>query len=128
MKAADKVLIKNLAHTAEIINTINGGMSEPYIGIDKSPEQWTVNVKVPGMNPDRLRIEVRNLELSLFHMISEGNSSDIELPYLLAAIQLTSSVNIDNILAEYESGQLSIHLPLDETTDGFEREVEIIKR
>ncbi|MFT6882731.1 MAG: HSP20 family molecular chaperone IbpA [Marinoscillum sp.] len=128
MKAADRVLIKNLAHTAEIINTINGGMSEPYIGIDKSPEQWTVNVKVPGMNPDRLRIEVRNLELSLFHMISEGNSSDIELPYLLASIQLTSSVDIDNILAEYERGQLSIHLPLDESTDGFEREVEIIKR
>jgi HSP20 family molecular chaperone IbpA len=128
MRVEDRMLIKNLAHTAEIVNTINGGMTEPVINIDKKETEWIVKVRVPGVSAEHLKIEVRDYEMFLFHIISEETTADIELPYLLSAIKLTSQVDFDGIMAEYQAGELSIHLPLDETASGYERDIEIFKK
>lgn len=128
MRAEERVLIKNLAQTAEVINTINGGMSQPILKFRKSQNEWLVCVRVPGVDADKMRIEIRDGQMFLFHIISENNVADIDLPYLLAGFPLDRRVNCDGIIAEYENGELFIHLPLDETRNGYEREVEIFKK
>ncbi|MFY0605516.1 MAG: Hsp20/alpha crystallin family protein [Cyclobacteriaceae bacterium] len=128
MKAEDRVLIKNLAHTAELVNTINGGMTEPIVNIEKLETEWLLSIRVPGINPDSLKIEIKDFELFLFNMILESNTSDHELPHMLAAVQLNGGVDVDGIMAEYEDGELLIRLPLDENTSGYERDVEIFRK
>lgn len=128
MKAEDRILIKNLAYTAEIINTINGGMAEPAIKIRKEETEWLVRVKVPGVSVDNMKIEVKDHQMFLFHLIAEGNASDVEIPYLMAALTLSRKVDFDGIVAEYHHGELFIHLPLDEEANGYEREIDILKK
>ena len=39
MRAEDRILIKNLAQTAEIVNTINGGMSQANMILEKGEDE-----------------------------------------------------------------------------------------
>lgn len=128
MNVEDKLLIKNLAHTAEIVNTINGGMAQPNIDVERQPEEWMVKVKVPGVSAESLKIEVRDNHLMLFHIMTEPNVSDISIPYLVTMLTLTSKVDLDGIVAEFENNELFIHLPLNGQANGYEREIEILKR
>jgi len=127
MKAKDKVLIKNLAATAEVVNTINGGMAAPQISVYKGKIEWTINAKVPGVSPENLKLEVKDNELFIFQMIQNGFSK-MEIPYMLIMINLSNRVEYDAITAEYEDGELFIVLPIDELSDGFFREIEIVKK
>lgn len=128
MRAEDRVLIKNLAQTAEIVNTINGGMSQANLVLEKGASEWTAVVRVPGVNPERMRVELRNGQLFLFHLMADENAADVELPFLLVAIPLDKRIDFDAIVAEYEDRELFITMPLDEEASGYEREVDIFKR
>jgi HSP20 family molecular chaperone IbpA len=127
MKAKDHVLIKNLAATAEVVNTINGGMASPVISVFKGKLEWTINARVPGVSPENLKLEIKDNELYIFQMIKNGFGK-MELPYMLTMINLSNRIELDAITAEYENGELFIVLPLDEMSDGFFREIEIVKR
>ncbi|MEP0367893.1 MAG: Hsp20/alpha crystallin family protein [Cyclobacteriaceae bacterium] len=127
MKVEDKLLIKNLANTAELVNTINGGMAEPHIILEKSDDYWLLVMKVPGVSIDNIKIEVKDGVLFVFQNL-ENKDAEIELPYMLEMLNLTTRIDIDAIYAEYDDGEILIHLPFDELASGFERDIEIIKR
>lgn len=124
----DSTLIKNLAHTAEIINTINGGMAEPVLKINRHGREWMVNLRIPGVEVENIKLEIKDRSLLVFHMISEGNDSQIQLPYLVTALTIGNKIDLDGIIAEYENGQIIIHLPMNEQATGYEREIEIFKK
>ncbi|HCX22368.1 MAG: hypothetical protein CMB80_07280 [Flammeovirgaceae bacterium] len=128
MRAEDRILIKNLAQTAEIVNTINGGMSQANMILEKGEDEWTVAIRVPGVSPERMRVEVRNGQLFIFHVMADENAAEVELPFLLAAVALDKRVDFDAIIAEYEDKELFITMPLDEEASGYEREIDIFKR
>lgn len=127
MKAEDRVLIKNLAATAEVVNTINGGMASPAITIFKGQLEWTINARVPGVSPDNLKLEIKDNELFIFQMIKDV-FGDMEIPYMLTMINLSNRIELASITAEFEDGELFIVLPLDEMSDGFYREIEIVTK
>jgi len=124
----DSILIKNLAHTAEIINTINGGMAEPVLKINKQGREWMVTLRIPGVNIENIKIEVKDNQLLVFHLINESNNSNIQLPHLVTALTISNKIDLDGIVAQYENGQIFIHLPLNEQATGYEREIEIFKK
>ncbi|MEQ9305754.1 MAG: Hsp20/alpha crystallin family protein [Marinoscillum sp.] len=128
MKVEDRILIKNLAHTADIVNTINGGMTQANMEIEKHEKEWLVEIRLPGVSAERMKIEVKNNQMFLFHLIDDTNASDIELPYMVTALELDKRVDFNGIMAEYQEGRLFIHLPLDEEASGYERDIEIFKR
>ncbi|MFT6866402.1 MAG: hypothetical protein ACJA08_001233 [Cyclobacteriaceae bacterium] len=127
MNIEDKLLIKNLASTAELINTINGGMAQPYVVLEKSEASWLLRMRIPSVNVDNIKIEVKEGILLVFHNL-ETSQSDIELPYLIEMLNLTGQIDLDSIYAEYDDEEIFVHLPFDEMASGFEREIEIVKR
>ena len=127
MTVEDKLVIKNLAQTAQVINTINGGMSQPIVSVSKGPEEWTIKARVPGVDADHMKIEVKDNYLYLFHLI-EDEQADMELPLMLAAISISNRVQYDLITAAYENAELEISLPLDQENKGYEREIDIFKK
>ena len=128
MNVEDRILIKTLAHTADIVNTINGGMSQPNIDINKGEDEWTVRLRIPGVSAEKVKVEVKDNQLFIFHMMTENNHAKIQLPYLLTMVSLNSRVDLDGIVAEYENSELCIHLPMDGSASGYEREIEIFRR
>jgi hypothetical protein len=127
MKIEDRLLIKNLASTASLVNGINGGMVQPIVQLEKSEGQWIERIRIPGVSVDNVRIEVKEGILFVFqNLFVEG--MDIELPYMVEMLNLSSQIDQEQIYAEFDNREIIIHMPFDEFADGFEREIEIIRR
>ncbi len=127
MKVEDQLLIKNLATTAQLVNAINGGMAQPHVRLEKSDSEWVERMKVPGVSIESIKIEVKEGFLFVFQNL-QMEDAEMELPYMIEMLNLTSKIDQEQIYAEYEDGEIVIHMPFDELASGFEKEIEIIRR
>lgn len=122
----------------DFINTVNGGMSEPSIKLDKGSDGFEVVVKIPGIEVEDLQLEVvkgkRNSNnLKLFHLLpifSQENLSDDEQWKTIRFINtfvIPDGVDIDNISARYDDDhrQLVLFLPFGDEQGDYHRKVDI---
>ncbi len=122
----------------DFINTVNGGMSEPSIKLDKGSDGFEVVVKIPGIEVEDLQLEVvkgkRNSNnLKLFHLLpifSQENLPDDEQWKTIRFINtfvIPDGVDIDNISARYDDGrrQLVLFLPFGDEQGDYNRKVDI---
>ncbi|HWV30079.1 Hsp20 family protein [Dyadobacter jiangsuensis] len=122
----------------DFINTVNGGMSEPSIKLDKGSDGFEVVVKIPGIEVEDLQLEVvkgkRNSNnLKLFHLLpifSQENLPDDEQWKTIRFINtfvIPDGVDIDNISARYDDGrrQLVLFLPFGDEQGDYHRKVDI---
>lgn len=122
----------------DFINTVNGGMSEPSIKLDKGSDGFEVVVKIPGIEVEDLQLEVvkgkRNSNnLKLFHLLpifSQENLPDEEQWKTIRFINtfvIPDGVDIDNISARYDDKrrQLVLFLPFGDEQGDYHRKVDI---
>jgi len=122
----------------DFINTVNGGMSEPSIKLNKGSDGFEVVVKIPGIEVEDLQLEVvkgkRNSNnLKLFHLLpifSQENLPDDEQWKTIRFINtfvIPDGVDIDNISARYDDGrrQLVLFLPFGDEQGDYHRKVDI---
>ncbi|WP_342082961.1 Hsp20/alpha crystallin family protein [Dyadobacter sp. OTU695] len=122
----------------DFINTVNGGMSEPSIKLDKGSDGFEVVVKIPGIEVEDLQLEVvkgkRNSNnLKLFHLLpifSQENLPDDEQWKTIRFINtfvIPDGVDIDNISARYDDNrrQLVLFLPFGDEQGDYHRKVDI---
>jgi HSP20 family molecular chaperone IbpA len=122
----------------DFINTVNGGMSEPSIKLDKGSDGFEVVVKIPGIEVEDLQLEVvkgkRNSNnLKLFHLLpifSQENLPDEEQWKTIRFINtfvIPDGVDIDNISARYDDNyrQLVLFLPFGDEQGDYHRKVDI---
>lgn len=122
----------------DFINTVNGGMSEPSIKLDKGSDGFEVVVKIPGIEVEDLQLEVvkgkkNSNNLKLFHLLpifSQENLSDEEQWKTIRFINtfvIPDGVDIDNISARYDDHQrhLVLFLPFGDEQGDYHRKVDI---
>jgi HSP20 family molecular chaperone IbpA len=122
----------------DFINTINGGMSEPAIKLDKGSEGFEVVVKIPGIEVEDLQLEVvkgkRNTNnLKLFHLLpifSQDNLPEKEQWKTVRFINtfvIPDGVDIEHISAKYDDTQrhLVLFLPYGNEQGDYHRKVDI---
>jgi len=124
----DRNLIRNLASTADILNTINGGMSQTTIKIHSLENEWLIKVRIPGVDLENLRLEVLDNHLYIHQMMMIDDESLEKAPYVIAMIPLIRQINIEAISATFEGGWTHVRLPFDEMVDGFERQIKIERK
>ena len=129
---------REMLMTIDFINTVNGGMSEPSIKLDKGSDGFEVVVKIPGIEVEDLQLEVvkgkRNSNnLKLFHLLpifSQENLPDEEQWKTIRFINtfvIPDGVDIDNISARYDDShrQLVLFLPFGDEQGDYHRKVDI---
>jgi len=122
----------------DFINTINGGMSEPAIKLEKGSDGFEVVVKIPGIEVEDLQLEVvkgkkNTNNLKLFHLLpifSQENLSDEEQWKTVRFINtfvIPEGVDVENISAKYNDTlrQLVLFLPYGNEQGDFHRKVDI---
>jgi HSP20 family molecular chaperone IbpA len=124
----DRNITRNLSRTADIPNTIHGGMSQATITLKVLNGEWLVSVKTPGVELDNLKLEVADNYLYIHQMMGIENHGDHKAPFVVGMIPLTRQIDVDGITATFQDGYTLIKLPFDEMLNGYEREIEIIKR
>ena len=122
----------------DFINTVNGGMSEPAIQLEKSEDGFEVVVKVPGIEVEDLQLEVvkgkrNSTNLKLYHLLpifsQESQSEDEEWKTIrfINTFIIPDGVDVENISARYDDTlrHLVLHLPFGDEQGDFRRKVDI---
>jgi len=122
----------------DFINTVNGGMSEPAIQLERGSDGFEVVVKVPGIDVEDLQLEVvkgkkNATNLKLYHLLpifSQESHADEEQWKTIRFINtfvIPDGVDIENISARYDDvmRHLVLSLPFGSEKGNYRRKVDI---
>jgi HSP20 family molecular chaperone IbpA len=115
--------------TADLMNTINGGMSKPVIRMERLEKNYQIRVKVPGVTPGDLVIEIKNNTIFLFHKVTVHTNDLYKgsgfFPFTIGLMMIPFDVNIMGIQAHYEHNELRVIMPFNELSDGYFKRINI---
>lgn len=115
--------------TADLLNTINGGMSMPTTRMKRQEDHYELEVMAPGFSADDLKIEIHNRHLSVFHYMHyiapEHTMEQDGAPNIIHLTPIPFDVQLDSIRAVYEGRLLRVIMPFNELAEGYYRSVQI---
>lgn len=118
---------KDLITSVDVMNTLNGGISEPFLSIFDLPDGRELRIRIPGVGKEALRVEINNTELSIFYLIPVlSDSRLIQVPQIVYHHKIPHTVEPDGIKAVFEGNDLVVKMPFSKLT-GFNRTVPIDK-
>jgi HSP20 family molecular chaperone IbpA len=116
--------LKELLTSVDILNTLHGGVSEPFLSVVEKTDGRQIRVRVPGVDRESLKAEINNNELSVYYIIPvESNGHLINMPKVIYRDVLPLSIELKGIEAIYDDEELVIFLPYNRTTDGYNKRV-----
>jgi HSP20 family molecular chaperone IbpA len=117
---------KNLISTVDLLNTLNGGVSEPYVSYRERPDGRELRIRVPGVNKEMLQVEIHDNMLNVFyHIPMETAGKKVFLPKEVIKQTLPYFVEITGIHATFEENELIVNLPYNELANGYNRRIPI---
>lgn len=120
--------VRKVLMTADIMNTLNGGTSQPQTKLEKSADHKLLMVKIPGVDADTLKVDIIDKSLFIYHnLLFDGNTEDstIMVPHVVATYPLSPEIDFKNITARYENKILQVVMPYNELRSGFHRGINI---
>lgn len=124
--------VREVLKTGDIANTLNGGISKPQLKLEKKPDHYLLKTRIPGVNVEKIRVEIMDKNLMVYHDIkfeSLGGSEDAEMmvPHVVATCPLSPEIDFKNISASFEGKVLNVILPFNELKTGYNKNIEIKK-
>ena len=121
-----KFASNELLASMDVLNTLNGGVSEPAMVLKQFPDHREIRLKVPGVNEENLKVEVHNNTLSVFYTFHiQSDNLPIHVPKVVYNKPIPYFVDAARISASYEDGFLIVTLPYNEMAEGYHRKVSI---
>lgn len=119
-----KKKFKDLLTSVDILNTLSGGTSQPFVSIREEADRHEVRARVPGIDKHKLQAEVHNNELIIFYMIPmESNGKAVQLPQIVYNNTIPYFVEINGIQAHYDDDMLVVELPFNEFSSGYSKRI-----
>jgi HSP20 family molecular chaperone IbpA len=117
--------ITALALSGDVLNTMNGGVSQPRIKFTPSEDCQLVEVKVPGVEAHKLNIEVNHNRLMIFQGVSRGVEVMVPVPRIIFDKPIPYYIDVEKITAEVEDNVLYVKLPFNARANGYHRRIGI---
>ena len=117
---------RHLLTTVDLLNTLNGGVSEPHLSHRDRPDGRQLRIRVPGVSKELLQVEIQDNKLSVYyHIPMETEGKKVFLPKEVINQTLPYFVEIPGIHATFDENELVVNLPYNELSNGYNRKVEI---
>ena len=124
MKKNTKYL--DLITSIDVLNTVNGGVSEPQMNMNHFEEYREIRLKVPGIKQEDVHVEVHNNNLSIYYFINMVSSEKlIQLPRFVYNRSVPYFIDINKINARIENDELIVKLPFNRLANGYHKEIKI---
>lgn len=115
---------KELLTSVDVLNTLHGGVSEPFVSVSENKRARILRVRVPGIEKETLQTEVHNNEITLYYMIPVQSATKlIRMPRVIYSQPIPYFVEVKNIHASFEERDLVIHMPFNGLYNGYHRKI-----
>jgi HSP20 family molecular chaperone IbpA len=116
----------DLITSIDVLNTLNGGVSEPQMNLGHFEEYREIRLKVPGISLEDIRVEIHNNNLSIFYLINiVSGDKMIPLPRFVYNRNVPYYIDISKINARLEEEELIVNLPYNRLANGYHKDVRI---
>lgn len=128
-KEGEKVSMKktnylDLMTSIDVLNTVNGGVSEPQLNLIHYEDYREIHLSVPGIKLEDIHVEVHNNNLSIFYFINIiCNDRMVQLPRFVYNRNVPYYIDISKIKARLEDDALVVCLPFNRLASGYHREI-----
>jgi len=109
-----------------VLNTLNGGVSEPQMCLEHHEDYREIRLRVPGVSLDDIRVELHNNNLSIFYLINIVSSERlIPLPRFVYNRNVPYYIDASKINARLEEEELIVNLPYNRLANGYHKDARI---
>jgi HSP20 family molecular chaperone IbpA len=116
----------DLITSIDVLNTLNGGVSEPQMNMNHHERYREIKLKVPGIKQEDVHVEVHNNNLSIYYFINVlSNEKLIQLPRFVYNRNVPYFIDINKINARVEEEELIVKLPFNELANGYHKDIKI---
>jgi HSP20 family molecular chaperone IbpA len=116
----------DLITSIDVLNTLNGGVSEPQMVMNHLEEYREIRLKVPGIKQEDVHVEVHNNNLSIYYFINVVSSEKlIQLPRFVYNRNVPYYIDINKINARIEEEELIVKLPFNRLANGYHKKIKI---
>jgi len=117
---------KKLLTSVDVLNTINGGISEPFLSLQEQDSAREITVRVPGLTSESLQTEIVNNTLTIFYMIPININGQLMLvPQIIYNKTIPYFINTAKIDFLQRDHELVVRLPFNELRDGSTHRMEL---
>ena len=114
----------DLLASVDIMNVLNGGRSEQQVKLNQLEDHREIRVKIPGIDAERIQVEVNNDRVSIFYMMDiESTGKTMRLPYSVYNKQQPYYIDLSRVNAAVDGKHLVVKLPFNELANGYYRKV-----
>ncbi|MFN0200967.1 MAG: hypothetical protein ACKVTZ_05575 [Bacteroidia bacterium] len=121
-----KTKFSDLVKSIDVLNTLHGGTSEPFLSIREQTTGREMRVRVPGVEKEGLQIEIANNQLSVFYLIPIYSVGKLmHLTQVIYNQPIPYFIDASKIEGTYEENELVVVLPFNELSSGYNRRIKI---
>lgn len=114
----------DLITSIDVLNTLNGGVSEPQLNLEHHDDCREIRLRVPGISLEDIRVEIHNNNLSIFYLINILCSDRlIPLPRFVYNRNVPYYIDINKINARLEEEELIVNLPYNRLANGYHKDI-----
>jgi HSP20 family molecular chaperone IbpA len=114
----------DLITSIDVLNTVNGGVSEPQMNLVHYEEHREIRLKIPGIKLEEIHVEVHNNNLSIFYFINISTGDKmVQLPRFVYNRNVPYYIDISKIKARLENEELVVDLPFNRLANGYHKEI-----
>jgi HSP20 family molecular chaperone IbpA len=119
----------DLLTSIDVLNTINGGVSEAQVNLNHYEDYREIRLKIPGIQQEYVHVEVHNNNLSIYYIINMvSNGKLIQLPRFVYNKSVPYFIEISKINATIEKEELIVNLPFNRLANGYHKDIKINQR
>jgi hypothetical protein len=117
---AKRFVSEDLLMSIDVLNTLNGGVSEHQLALKQFPDHREVRVKVPGLNEENLKAEINDNILSVFYNFRiQSDKLRVEVPKVVYNKAIPYFVDAAKITAGFEDDVFVVTLPFNSLEKGY---------
>src|SRR3954462_4875870 len=116
----------DLITSIEVLNTVNGGVSERQLNLNHFEEYREIRLKVPGIKQEEIHVEVHNNNLSIYFIMNMvSNDKLVQFPRFIYNRNVPYYIDISKINARIENDEVVVTLPFNKLANGFHKDIKI---
>jgi HSP20 family molecular chaperone IbpA len=121
-----RIISDELLHSVDVLNTLNGGMSEPLVNLQQHTDYREIKCAVPGLQEGALQVEIHNNFLSIYYKLSiESDGKEVQVPRVVYYKPIPYFIDVTKISATVGDRFLHVILPFNELANGYHKKISV---
>ena len=120
-----KALVGLIKH-GDVMNTLNGGHVQAHVSVKQHQKEFIIDIKAPGLSMEHYDLTLDfhrlNIAIRIPHNYPEAAAYH---PLFARSFNLPGYIDVDQIIARYQRGNLTVILPFKEMSQDQRRRINI---